>query len=235
MAQTRVLVVEDDPSIRRGVRDALSFAGYGVEDCAHGDRALEGALRSPPDLVLLDVVLPGVDGFEFLELFRRAQPRVPVIMLTARGATDDRVRGLKLGADDYVVKPFDARELLARVEAVLRRSAERPLDLHRLTLGSTRVDFATREVTPDGSEPRPLSEREASLLRYLALNRDRAVSREELLQHVWGANPRVETRTVDMHVSRLRDKIEPDPSRPRFVVTVRSMGYRFIANGSSDE
>ncbi|MDH3285319.1 MAG: response regulator transcription factor [Acidobacteriota bacterium] len=236
MARTHVLVVEDDPAIRRGVRDALEYAGYAVDEYAHGDHALTQALREPPDLVLLDVVLPGRDGFDILEELRRAQPRVPVIMLTARGTTEDRVRGLKLGADDYVVKPFDARELLARVEAVLRRSAERPTDLQELVLGDVTVDLETRRVSGRGRAQQDLSERETELLRYLAIHSGRAISRKELLQHVWGANPHgVETRTVDMHVSRLRDKIEPDPPAPRFIVTVRSKGYRLVRTGGGEK
>ena len=146
-----------------------------------------------------------------------------------RGAEDDRVRGLKLGADDYVVKPFSARELQARVEAVLRRSAERPLDLKRIDLDDRTVDLERREVRLTGGETRRLSELEAGIVRYLAINRGRAVKREELLQRVWRYPSReVETRTVDMHVAKLRKKIEKDPADPRHIVTVHRMGYKFV-------
>jgi DNA-binding response OmpR family regulator len=227
MAERRVFVVEDDPAIRRGLCDALRFGGFSVAEADRGDGALEAILARPPDLVLLDVLLPGLDGFEVLDRLRSSHPRLPVILLTAKGATDDRVRGLELGADDYVVKPFDIRELLARVEAVLRRSAERPTDLRSLDLGGLIVSFETREaVAPDGSA-RTLSETESSILRYLAVHRGRVIERSELLQRLWGgAAAEMETRTVDMHISRLREKLEPDPARPRWILTVRSRGYR---------
>jgi len=179
-----------------------------------------------PDLLLLDVVLPGKDGFEILRELRDSHPQLPVIMLTARGTEDDRVRGLKLGADDYVVKPFSATELLARVEAVLRRSAERPSDLRELQLADRAVDLELGRVSlPNGEEYR-LSDLETRLLRYLAVNRGRPVDRKELLQRVWGGNAgEMETRAVDMHVRRLREKIEQDAANPTLIVTVRGKGY----------
>ena len=224
MQRPVVLVVEDSAAIRKGVVDALRAAGYGARECARGDEAAYRALETPLDLVLLDVMLPGIDGFTLLEDLRRARPRIGIIMLTARGAEDDRVRGLRLGADDYVVKPFSARELLARVEAVSRRLAERPLDVARLSSGELTIDLARREVTLGGGEPRSLSEREAEILRFLAIHRGRAVGREELLAQVWGYRSR-ETRTVDMHIVRLREKVERLPATPEIVVTVRSKGY----------
>ena len=225
MRKSIVLVVEDNAAVRRGVVDALRLNGYEARECARGDEAASKALATPLDLVLLDVMLPGLDGFALLEELRRARPRIGVIMLTARGAEDDRVRGLRLGADDYVVKPFSARELLARVEAVMRRLAERPLDIARLTLNGRTVDLARREVVSDDAT-RALSEREAEILRYLAAHRTRAVDRRELLQKVWGyRGTGLETRTVDMHIARLREKLEPTPSRPEIVVTVRAKGY----------
>jgi DNA-binding response OmpR family regulator len=230
MAARRVLVVEDDPAIRRGLCDALRFGGFSAAEADRGDRALELILASHPDLVLLDVLLPGLDGFQLLERLRDSLPRLPVILLTAKSTPDDRVRGLRLGADDYVVKPFDIQELLARVDAVLRRSAERPTDLRSLDLDGVRVDFETRESTaPDGST-RTLSEMESAILRYLAIHRGRVIERTELLQRLWGgAAAEMETRTVDMHISRLRDKVERDPGRPRWILTVRSRGYRLAA------
>lgn len=225
-AARSVLVVEDDPSIRRGLVDALRFAGYAVTDAADGKSGLDLALGMAPDLVLLDVILPKMDGFAVLAELRRARPELPVILVTARGAEPDRVHGLKGGADDYVVKPFSATELLARVEAVLRRSASRPLDVAVARFGDRTVDFERREIRGAGGAPVPLSEKECELLRYLARNAGRAVSRDELLQNVWGLDPRgVETRTVDMHVARLREKLGDDPDDPKAIATVRGKGY----------
>ena len=226
MPQTKILVVEDDAPIRRGLCDALRFAGYLVEECATGDEAVARACATSPDLLLLDVLLPGKNGFEILVELRGSHPQLPVIMLTAVGAEEDRVRGLKLGADDYVVKPFSASELLARVEAVLRRSAERPSDLRELSFGDRTVCLELGRVSLPGGENRRLSDLETRLLRYLAVNRGRPVDRKELLQRVWGGNAReMETRAVDMHVRRLREKIEADAGNPTLIVTVRGRGY----------
>jgi two-component system, OmpR family, alkaline phosphatase synthesis response regulator PhoP len=229
LAQTTILVVEDDAAIRRGLCDALAFAGYAVGECARGDEAVDRALAAPCDLLLLDVLLPGKDGFQILRELRAAHPQLPVILLTARGAEEDRVRGLKLGADDYVVKPFSASELLARVEAVLRRSAERPRGLRMLRLGDRTVDLELGEVSlADGGETRRLSELESNILRYLVAHRGRPIDRKELLQRVWGGNAKeMETRTIDMHVRRLREKLERDPAEPKLLLTVRSRGYMF--------
>jgi DNA-binding response OmpR family regulator len=224
-ANPTVLVVEDDAAIRRGLVDALRFHGCGVLEASDGAAGLRLALESPCDLVLLDVMLPRMDGLSVLGELRRSRPTLPVIMVTARGAEEDRVRGLSGGADDYVVKPFSARELLARVDAVLRRSPHRPGDVSVLRCGESRVDLERREVTRNGA-PAQLTEHEAGILRYLAANRSRAVERDELLQHVWGLNPRgLRSRTVDMHVARLREKVEADPAQPRVVLTVRGKGY----------
>ncbi len=227
MTERVALVVEDDAAIRRGLVDALRFSGFVVRECGHGDEAIDLAVEHDVDLVLLDVLLPGIDGFEILARLRRFRPRLPVIMLTARGAEDDRVRGLRLGADDYVVKPFSARELLARVDAVLRRCAERPSEVRALVLGDRRVDFDRMRIELPGGETRTLSEHQAEILHYLASNRGRAVGRDELLQHLWGCDPkRVESRTVDMHIARLRDKLEADARAPKLILTVRAKGYR---------
>ena len=226
MAQTRILVVEDDAPIRRGLCDALRYAGYVVEECATGDAALATLCAVSPDLLLLDVLLPGKNGFEILRELRGSHPQLPVIMLTARGTEEDRVRGLKLGADDYVVKPFSATELLARVEAVLRRSAERPSDLRELQLGDRTVHLELGRVSLPNGDGHRLSDLETRLLRYLAVNRGRPIARKELLQRVWGGNSReMETRAVDMHVRRLREKIEQDAANPTLIVTVRGKGY----------
>ncbi len=225
MAQITVLVVEDDTAIRRGLVDALRYAGYTVLDCDNGRTALELALESSVDLVLLDVMMPKLDGFGVLEALRRSQPTLPVIMVTARGAEEDRVRGLSDGADDYVVKPFSANELLARVEAVLRRSPQRSSDVRAIHAGDRTMDLQRREVTGPDGESRALTEREVAILRYLAANRDRAVDRRELLQHVWGLNPKgIQTRTVDMHIARLREKLSGGAG-DEVIMTVRGKGY----------
>ncbi len=226
MERQRVLVVEDDRSIREGIADALTFAGYSAVQAERGDVGLQKALHGGCDLVILDLVLPGADGLSVLAEVRRARPTLPVIILTARGGESERVRGLRGGADDYVVKPFSIRELLARVAAVLRRSPERPLDVAKVEIPGGTVDLEKRAVRFEDGGHTELSEKEVELLRYLAVNKGRVVSREELLSRVWGVNPKaVETRTVDVHVARLRDKLrDPDGT---LLVTVRSRGYLF--------
>jgi DNA-binding response OmpR family regulator len=222
------LAIEDDPAIRRGLVDALRFAGYQVTEAATGKDGLESAVRSDYELLLLDLVLPGVDGLQILQEVRRVRPTQPVIVLTAKGAEDDRVNGLRLGADDYVVKPFSVRELLARVEAVLRRSPERPSDVSLTVIPGGCADFARREVRFDDGARCELSEREAELLRYLTANAGRAISRDELLANVWRISPRgLATRTIDMHVARLREKLRDDPTDPHVLLTVRGKGYMF--------
>ena len=219
-----ICVVEDDPAIRRGLVDSLRFAGYSVLECADGDQARRTLLTADLDLVLLDVVLPRLDGLDFLPELRTARPTLPVILVTARGAEEDRVRGLRTGADDYVVKPFSSTELLARVEAVLRRSAERPTDVAAIDYPGGSVDFERREIRICGEVARQLTDTELALLRYLASNPGRAVARDELLQRVWGIDPRgVDTRTIDMAVVRLREKLTAGGGS--VVVTVRGKGY----------
>jgi DNA-binding response OmpR family regulator len=227
-----VLVVEDDPAIRRGLVDSLQFAGYAVIACADGDDGLDSALSAQLDLAILDVVLPRRDGFEILREIRSARPALPVILVTARGAEHDRVLGLQTGADDYVVKPFSSKELLARVGAVLRRSAERPSDVGRIELAGRVVDFDRREVQrADGSRAQ-LSERETELLRYLVTNRGRAIARSELLQRVWGlSSGDMATRAIDMHVVHLREKLADQPDAPQVVLTVRGVGYMLADGG----
>ena len=226
MSQCLILVIEDDDAIRRGLVDALGYAGYAVREAADGQTGLEMALELPVDLVLLDVMLPARNGFEVLAELRASRPTLPVIMVTARGSEDDRVRGLTDGADDYVTKPFSAVELLARVSAVLRRSPERPGDVSSLQVDGRTIDLERREVRLAGGEVRQLSEREADILRYLAVRAGRAVDRDELLHRVWGLNPRgIETRTVDMHIARLREKLAGSADDEQVIVTVRGKGY----------
>lgn len=229
-APRRVLVVEDDPAIRRGVVAALTFAGYDVLEAGDGPRGLALAEAAAVDLVLLDVVLPGTDGLEILRRVRESRPTRPVILLTARAAEDDRVGGLAAGADDYVVKPFSVRELLARVEAVLRRSPERPRPVEVIECDGLVVDLARREIRHADGARVELSEKEAELAAYLAAHAGRAISREELLRRVWQLDPRgVTTRTIDMHVMRLREKLRDDTAAPRRVLTVRGQGYAWAA------
>lgn len=228
MNRAQILTIEDDAAIRRGIVDALRFAGYDVLQSGHGVEGTELAVRQDYDLLLLDLVLPGRDGLEILRDVRRARPTLPVIILSARGEEDDRVAGLKLGADDYVVKPFSVKELLARVEAVLRRSPQRPGDVEAVAVPGGRADFARREVAFDDGARVELSERESDLLRYLAINRGRAIAREELLENVWRISARgLPTRTIDMHVARLREKLRDDPTTPHVLLTVRGKGYMF--------
>jgi len=223
-----ILVIEDDAAIRRGLVDALRFAGYEVLQAGDGTTGRTEALRASVDLILLDLVLPGPGGLDILAAVRQARPTLPVIILTARGEEADRVRGLRLGADDYVVKPFSVRELLARVEAVLRRSPERPAEVTQIRLPAGVADLARREIRHADGGRADLSEREAELLGYLAAHAGRAVSREEILRRIWRLEPRhLETRTIDMHVANLREKLRDDPAEPRVLRTVRGRGYMF--------
>ncbi len=230
MNAQQVLTVEDDAAIRRGIVDALRYAGYTPFEAATGDAGMEQATKRSYDLLLLDLVLPGPSGLDILKAVRQLRPSQPVIILTARGEEHDRVEGLRLGADDYVVKPFSVKELLARVEAVLRRSPERPREVAQVSFGGGTADLARCEVRFDDGTRIELSEKEVELLRYLAANPNRAISRDELLLRVWQLNPRgLATRTIDMHVMRLREKLRDDPNNPQMVVTVRGKGYMFAA------
>jgi len=228
MSRERILTIEDDPAIRRGIVDALRFVGYQTLEAADGQLGLEMALKAQFDLLLLDLVLPRRDGLEILDQVRRLRPTLPIIILTARGDEADRVRGLRDGADDYVVKPFSVKELLARVEAVMRRSAERPTDLAEVQIPGGLIDLRRREVRFDDGRRTELSERETELVHYLAANCGRAIARDELLANVWRISPRgLSTRTIDMHIARLREKLEDDPDRPAVILTVRGKGYMF--------
>jgi len=229
MPKARIVVVEDEPAIRRGVSDALRLSGYEVTEAADGMVGLREASSAGVDLVLLDIMLPKRDGLEVLSELRRTHPARPVILLTARGSEDDRVRGLKMGADDYVVKPFSAKELIARVEAILRRTMKPVPEVRLVDVGSGTIDLHRREIRWSDGSRADLSETEAALLKYLVNNRERAVSREELLSRVWGIGTAgLETRAVDMHVARLRAKLKDpaaDDGQPEAIVTVRAHGY----------
>lgn len=230
MSRGTVLVVEDDKAIRRGLVDALRFAGFATIEAADGPSGLSTATAGDLDLVLLDVLLPGFDGFTLLERLREVRPALPVIVLTARGLEEDRVRGLGLGADDYVVKPFSAKELLARVDAVLRRSPGRTVPVAAIDLPGRTLDFARQEVRfADGSRE-PLAEQEQRLLLFLAHHRGKVVTRDELLQRVIGIDPQgLSTRAVDMRIARLRERLRDPADAPQVILTVRGKGYLFVA------
>ena len=228
--QERVLVVEDDPTLRMSLRAALRSAGYQVEVAADGEAGLDQALSSPPDLVLLDVMLPKMNGFEVCARIRERNVELPILMVTAKGEEEDKVRGLGLGADDYVVKPFGVAELLARVGAALRLRRVNEARVSRLRIGEAEVDFEAHTLTRDG-ELLEATAHEMKLLRYL-LDRDGLLlSRQQILDAVWGADYYGTVRTVDNFIGRLRAKLERNPREPRHILTVRGAGYRFSRLG----
>ncbi|MBA2306507.1 MAG: response regulator transcription factor [Acidobacteria bacterium] len=222
----RILLVEDEPGLVLTLRDRLTREGYAVDTTGDGESGLARAAGEAFDLVLLDVMLPRLGGFDVLKELRKRNVETPVIMLTARGQVVDKVVGLKLGADDYVTKPFEMVELLARIEAKLRRAPVTPHPTLGYQFGGIRVDFRRAEVTKEGAALE-LSAREFQLLKYFIEHRGATLTREELLNEVWGYNAMPSTRTVDVHVAWLRQKIEPNPRHPQFVLTVHGMGYKF--------
>jgi len=228
--KTRLLIVEDEIAIRTGLTDLFVFHGYEVEAAADGREGLRKALGGGYDLLLLDVMLPGVDGFEICNRVRATDPEQPIVMLTAKTSDEDIVRGLTLGADDYVGKPFSVTQLVLRVQAVLRRARAVQEDLAQIRIGDG-IEIDTRNLSGRrGAETLAFTRREVELLKYLAANAERPVPREELLHRVWGytRGADIETRTVDIHIAKLRRKIEPDPTEPRHLVTVRGAGYRLL-------
>lgn len=226
----RILLVEDEPTIRTAVRDALRAKGYDVDDTIDGAEGLRRAQRERYDLLVLDVMLPGMTGFEVCRALRGEGNRVPILILTARGSEDDRVRGLALGADDYVAKPFSVRELLARVEAQLRRAdwGGESSATRVLKTSSISIDLGRQEGVREGAEPVALTSKEVEILRYLAGHRERVVTRQEFLVGVWGypAGSEIETRTVENTIGKLRRKIETDSKNPEVVVTVHGAGWK---------
>jgi DNA-binding response OmpR family regulator len=227
MSHYKILIIEDDDAIRRGMCDALKYAGHTATDAANGPDGLRAALDGNYDLLLLDIVLPGLSGLEILKTLQDERPGTPVILLTAKGGEADRVAGLKLGADDYVVKPFSIKELLARIEAVLRRSPARPVEVHNVPIPGGEIDLTRRVVRFKDGKENALTEREYELLRYLTAHIQRVVGRAEILQRVWKIDPRaIETRTIDMTVARLREKIRD--RNCTLILTVRGRGYQFI-------
>jgi len=227
-AKLRILVVEDEPAIRRGLLDVFAHHGFEAAGAATGEEGLRAGLAGEHDLIVLDLMLPGISGFDVCERMRAAHPRLPILMLTARGAEDDVLRGFRVGADDYVTKPFSLAQLLARVNALLRRAGERAVEtLAPFAVGALTIEPA-RLVARDGAEEVELTRREVELLALLAEERGRIVSRRTLLREVWRFErvDHLETRTVDMHVAKLRKKLG---AARDLLETVRGEGYRLLA------
>jgi DNA-binding response OmpR family regulator len=225
----KVLIIEDDAALLKGLRDNLEYEGYIVASATDGEAGLAAVRDKKPDLILLDIILPKLGGFEVCRRIRRDGIKTPILMLTARGEEADRVRGFDLGADDYVAKPFSVPELLARVRAILRR-AEGGAEIappERIRIDRVEIDFKAYEARRDGT-PFELSRKEFGVLRYLASRRGEVVSRDELLDQVWGHDQYPTTRTVDNHIAQIRAKIEPDPAQPRFLLTFRGVGYKLV-------
>jgi DNA-binding response OmpR family regulator len=224
---TRILIVEDEPNMVAGLRDNFEFEGYDVITAPDGVAGLERALTEDPDLVILDVMMPRMSGLDVCRQLKAKRPSVPIIMLTARGQEVDKVVGLELGADDYVTKPFSIRELLARVKAVLRRSTTAPKEQEKYSFGEVEVDLKSCQVSRLGKELE-FSSKEFELLKYFLCHPGEALSRDRLLEDVWGYDRFPTTRTVDAHIVRLRQKVEPRPEEPRFILTVHGTGYKFV-------
>jgi DNA-binding response OmpR family regulator len=223
---SKILVVEDDPAMSVALRDGFEFEHYAVEMAGDGDEGLRLASGGDFDLIILDVMLPKLSGLDVCKELRRNGSKTPVIMLTARGQEIDKIVGLKLGADDYVTKPFGFTELVARVEAVLRRTS-RPVHEEEVAFGEIRLDFRSYRASR-GAEAIDLTPREFRILRYFVDHANEVISREALLNNVWGYESSAFSRTVDTHMARLRQKIEPTPSDPRHLITIHRVGYKFV-------
>lgn len=223
----RVLLIEDDPGLVLTLTDLLTGEGYQLEAQQDGEQGFQRAIKGEFDVIILDINLPNKNGFDICRDLRQRGNVTPIIMLTARGQTIDKVLGLKLGADDYLAKPFEPIELLARLEALLRRAPAPTIMTDTFSFGSVFVDFRSTEVKRDG-KPVEMSAREFQLLRYLVAQRGETISRNKLLREVWGYQAAVFTRTVDVHMGLLRHKLEEDPRNPRHFITVRGFGYKFV-------
>ena len=233
---TKILIIEDEIAIAEGLIDLCKLNGYNVKHCADGESGLAEALTKQYNLVLLDLMLPGMDGFTVGDKIREQDKSLPIIILSAKNADDDIINGLKYGADDYIPKPFSVPMLLARIDAVLRRSRQTMENEGKLVAGSLRVNF--REYTGTrGTEELAFTRKEIEILEYLWRNRDHAVPRSELLRKVWGYEnaDSVDTRTVDIHITKLRKKIEDDPSHPKLLVTFRGEGYQMRSAPECDK
>jgi two-component system alkaline phosphatase synthesis response regulator PhoP len=226
-SRAKILVVEDEPNMVVGLRDNFEFEGYEVITAGDGVEGLKRALEESPDLVVLDVMMPRMSGLEVCKQLRAKRASLPIIMLTARGQEVDKVVGLELGADDYVTKPFSIRELLARVKAVLRRTAVIPKDQEQHSFGDVEVDLRRCRVLRSG-KALDVSSKEFELLKYFICHSGETLSRHRLLEDVWGYEHYPTTRTVDTHLVRLRQKLEPNPEEPQYFLTVHGTGYRFV-------
>jgi DNA-binding response OmpR family regulator len=224
---SKILIVEDEPNMVSGLRDNFEFEGYQVITAGDGVAGLERALAESPDLVILDVMMPRMSGLDVCKQLKSKRPSMPIIMLTARGQEVDKVVGLELGADDYVTKPFSIRELLARVKAVLRRAHATPKNQEKYAFGDVEVNLRSCQVSRRGKELE-FSSKEFDLLKYFLNHQGETLSRDRLLEEVWGYDHFPTTRTVDAHIVRLRQKLEPKPEDPRFILTVHGTGYRFV-------
>ena len=224
----RILIVEDEPDMRRGLQDNLEFEDYEAVTTSNGNEGLRLAQREHFDLIILDIMLPGLDGMEVCRQLKQSGNETPVIMLTARGSEADRVEGLEIGADDYITKPFSLREMLARVKAILRRtSGEGQSALQQFAFGDVSIDFQRNQASK-GGEALDLSMREFQMLRFMIENRNEILSREAFLREVWGYENFPNTRTVDNHIVKLRQKVEDDPEHPRHILTAPRQGYKFV-------
>ena len=223
----KILIVEDEPGMVAGLRDNFEFEGYQVLSAMDGVSGLERALADSPDLVILDVMMPRMSGLDVCKLLKSKRPAIPIIMLTARGQEVDKVVGLELGADDYVTKPFSIRELLARVKAVLRRAGSVPKAQDSYSFGDVEVNLQRCQVSRRGRSL-DFSSKEFDLLKYFLSHPGEALTRDRLLEEVWGYDKFPTTRTVDAHIVRLRQKLEPKPDDPRFFLTVHGTGYKFV-------
>ncbi len=223
----KILIVEDEPAMVAGLRDNFEFEGYQVLSAPDGVSGLERALKESPDLVILDVMMPRMSGLDVCKQLKQKRPSIPIIMLTARGQEVDKVVGLELGADDYVTKPFSIRELLARVKAVLRRAQPHSKERERYSFGDIEVDVRKCQVSRQG-RALEFSSKEFDLLKYFLCHSGEAISRDRLLEDVWGYDNFPTTRTVDAHIVRLRQKLEPKPEDPHFFLTVHGVGYKFV-------
>jgi len=220
----KALIIEDDSTLLRGLVDNFQAQGYRVIGAKDGQQGLDAAINERPDLIILDIMLPKINGYEVCRLIRKQELAMPIIMLTAKGQEEDIVRGLELGADDYVTKPFSIRELLARSKAFLRRTDAKPTEVHRF--GDCELNLSSHKLFRNGAEA-PLTTKEFRLLEYFVRRTGRALTRNDILDAVWGHGIIVSARSVDRCVTTLRAKIEPNPQRPTFIHTIRDIGYRF--------
>ena len=228
-AMSSILLIEDEPEMQRGLKDNLEFEGYKIDVVGDGKEGLKKMMNRTYDLVLLDVMLPGMSGFDVCKRAREKGVHAPIIMLTAKGEEVDKVLGLELGADDYITKPFSLRELLARIKAVLRRKGSGAAkDSGKTKIGKIEIDFATYTVTKKGKSV-DMTPKECEIMRFLWLHKDQVVSRDALLTNVWGYDESISSRTVDNFILKIRQKVEASPSRPQHIITIHGTGYKLIS------